>query len=445
MKRIYPDYAFSDSRIAACYWAETVPDAALKRPGPKGDITTDVAIIGGGFTGLSAALHLAQAGARVTVLDARFPGWGASGRNGGFCCLGGSKLGDAGLDKAYGRQARLEWRQAEKAAIGLVAGLLDKQGIEASVHSQGETMLAHKPSAARFDGYAAWCEENYGVTPEIIAKPDLVANGLGGSFHGAVTIPIGIGLNPRQYLHGLLQAAEKSGAIVCGDAPVQGITRADSGWALKVPSGTVRSDQVILATNGYSSDNVPDWMAARYLPTQSSVIVSRPLTQAEQDAQGWTSDQMSYDSRNLLHYFRKMPDGRFLFGMRGGLRSTRRSEDAIRRLIRRDFEAMFPAWRDVETPYFWTGMVCLSANLAPYCGPVPEMPGVFAGFAYHGNGVAMGSYTGALLSDRLAGNSSDRVLPTVMQAPPGKFPLGRFRRGLMYPAYAGYGLRDRFG
>ncbi|MDU8928058.1 FAD-dependent oxidoreductase [Alisedimentitalea sp. MJ-SS2] len=445
MRRLYPDYAYSDQRIAGCFWAETVPDTVLQRPAPGGDLVVDVAIIGGGFTGLSAALHLAQSGARVAVLEARFPGWGASGRNGGFCCLGGSKARDGAIDKALGREARLEWMRAEKAAVDLVARLIETHGIEASVHSKGETMLAHTRAAARFEGYAEQCRENFGVEPELIDKSDLADHGLGGAFHGAMTIPIGFGLDPRQYLAGLLQAAETAGATVFGNSPVLNMTRDGGQWRLTTADGRLRADQVIVATNGYSSEDVPEWMAARYIPTQSSVIVTRPLTQDEQEAQGWTSDQMAYDTRRLLHYFRKMPNGRFLFGMRGGLRSSPTAEATNRRLIRRDFDTMFPEWRHVEATHYWNGMVCLAANLTPFAGPVPDMPGVFAGFAYHGNGVAMGSYTGALLADHLSGDGSDRPIPTIMQKPAGRFPLGRFRRALMFPAYALYGLLDRFG
>ena len=124
-------------------------------------------------------------------------------------------------------------------------------------------------------------------------------------------------------------------------------------------------------------------------------------TQAELEAQGWTSRQMCYDSRNLLHYFRLMPDNRFLFGTRGGLLSSPRAEAAAQARARRDFEAMFPAWSNVDTPFGWSGMVCLSRNRTPYVGPIPEMPGAFAALAYHGNGVAMGSYSGHMLAGLL--------------------------------------------
>ena len=444
MRRIFPDHAYEDGRIDGCFWADSVPGERLVRPTLTGEMRADVAIIGAGFTGLSAALHLAQAGVQVAVVEARHPGWGASGRNGGFCCLGGSKLSDASIDRRFGRQARRDWRDAEKAAINLVASLTQAHGIDIDRHSNGETQLAHKPSAAQWDGDIAFYEENFGVTPEVIGKADLAANGLGGSFHGGLATPLGFGLNPRKYLAGVLDAAEQAGAQVFGQSPVADMARKGAAWRVTAGAGSVLCDQVIVATNGYSSEDVPDWLAGRYMPAQSSVIVTRELTRAELEAQGWTSDQMAYDTRRLLHYFRLMPDRRFLFGMRGGLRSSPGTEAAIRRLIRRDFEAMFPAWAGVETPWFWSGMVCLASDLAPYCGPVEGMPGVFAGFAYHGNGVAMGSFTGALLADLVQGKTP-ALYPEVMKKPPERFPLGRFRWLLKYPAYALYGLKDRIG
>ncbi|WP_372674533.1 NAD(P)/FAD-dependent oxidoreductase [Aquicoccus sp.] len=444
MKRIFPPFAYSDTRIDHCFWAEAVPETMLERPALQGDHMADVVIIGAGFTGLNAALSLAEAGVQVRVLDLRYPGWGASGRNGGFCCLGGSKLSDASLDRTFGKPARLEWRAAEREAIRHVDKLLHKHGIEADRHSDGETLLAHRPSLARFEGDAAQIEENFGVTPEIIPGEQLSAHGLNAGFHGGMKLPIGFALHPRKYLAGLLQAAEQAGAVVHGDSTVLGIAKQAGAWRVETRHGAVSCENIIVGTNGYSSEDLPDWMAARYMPAQSSVIVTRPLSDAELSAQGWTSHQMAFDTRKLLHYFRLMPDNRFLFGMRGGLRASTASDRAIRRLIRRDFDAMFPAWQHVETSHYWSGMVCLSPSLAPFCGKVPEMPGVYAGFAYHGNGVAMGSYTGARLADMVLGRAGDAPIPAVMQKPPGRFGLGRFRRTLMFAAYAGFRLRDRF-
>ncbi|MDF3349749.1 FAD-binding oxidoreductase [Sulfitobacter sp. KE34] len=442
MKRIYADFAYSEAPRAGCWWDQT--HGAPERPALQGAAQADVVIIGGGFTGLNAALHLAQAGVGATVLEAERVGFGASGRNGGFCCLGGGMLDDAALDRKFGRTERLGWRQAEVAAIRQVEDFIVARGINVDRHSQGETQLAHRPrDFEEMRGRLAYYAENYGVTARLTEKADLAAEGLNAGFEGAITVPIGFGINPRKYVTALAQAAEEAGAAIYHNSPATGVTGHEGAFEVTTPQGRIRAERVIIATNGYSSEDLPTWLAARYMPTQSSVIVTRPMTEAELAAQGWTSQQACYDSRHLLHYFRLMPDNRMLFGVRGGLMSNPNSERRALARARADFEAMFPAWRHVETPHGWSGMVCIARNRMPFVGQVPDQPGIFAGLCYHGNGVAMGSYSGALLADLVRGITPERPYPAPMRAPLARFELGRFRRAVMPFAYAGFALSDR--
>ncbi|TDK50002.1 NAD(P)/FAD-dependent oxidoreductase [Antarcticimicrobium luteum] len=436
MKRIFGAFAYSGAPRDGCWWDETAtrPDW----PEARGDLRTDVAVIGGGYTGLSAALHLAGAGASVAVLDAEYPGWGASGRNGGFCCLGGAKLSSAQFARAYGPEQARDFYRAEVAAVKLVAGLLDRLGIDADTHSRGETQIAHSPRAMARLRRAAEGEEGAVLTE----RADLASEGFGGPFHGALTLPVGFGLNPRKYVLGLARAAAEAGAALYQKSPAGRIETTAGGYRIALPQGTLQAETVLICTNGYSSEDLPGWLAGRYMPAQSTVLVTRPLSDAELAAQGWTTDQMAYDTRNLLHYFRLMPDRRFLFGMRGGLLSGGRAEAAARARTRADFERMFPAWRGVESAHMWSGMVCLAANRVPFAGPVPGRPGMFAGLAYHGNGVAMGSYTGRLLADLARGQTPDLPYPDPMRRPMRRFPLGRARRLLMPPLYAALALGD---
>jgi len=441
MTRIYPDFAYGDGPRAGCWWNETC--AAPDRSSLTGEHRCDVAIIGGGFTGISAALHLAQAGVSATVLESHYVGWGASGRNGGFCCLGGGMLEDAALDKAFGRQGRADWRGAELAAVRFVEDLIARFGLEVDRHSKGETMFAHR--ARHFEamkGAADYYAENFGVKVDLAGPQDLQEAGMNAGYQGALTVPIGFGLNPRKYITGLAAEAEKAGAMICHDSPVTSVRRAAKGFSVVTPAGKVTADRVIVATNGYSSENLPPWFAGRYMPTQSSIIVTRPLTQEELTAQNWTSRQASYDTRSLLHYFRLMPDNRMLFGVRGGLMATAGSEARAMKRARADFDRMFPAWRHVETPHAWSGMVCIARKMMPFIGEVPGEPGMFASLCYHGNGVAMASYSGALLADLVQGKPSHHIYPEAVQRPLAKFELGRYRRAVMPFAYAGFALTD---
>ncbi|MCE8517472.1 FAD-binding oxidoreductase [Ruegeria pomeroyi] len=433
MRRIFSEYAYGDGPRAGCWWDETI--AAPDWPVAAGDIRADVAIIGGGFTGMSAALHLAESGVSVAVFEAKAPGWGASGRNGGFCCLGGSKLSDAQKRRRYGAEGARAFDDAEREAVALVASLIERHLISADTHSHGETQLAH--NARAMDALRRQADAGHGRVHE---KHELATEGLNGEFLGGLTSDVGFALNPRKYLFGLAAAAATSGARLFQNSPVTRIEQGARGHILHTPKARIEAETVLICTNGYSSEDMPPWLAGRYMPAQSSVMVTRPLSEAELQAQGWTSDQMAYDTRNLLHYFRLMPDRRFLFGMRGGLLSSPRAEASIHARLRRHFNAMFPAWTGVEATNLWSGMVCLTRGLMPYVGPVPGTPGLFAGLAYHGNGVAMGTYSGRALARLALG--SDPGLPHAMKTPLARFPLGRFRRAIMPPVYLVLGLGD---
>lgn len=438
MTRIYPDYAYGPGPRAGCFWDSTCELPEM--PALDHDLRCDVAIIGAGVTGLNAAMTLRVGGVDVCVLEAEQPGWGASGRNGGFCCLGGGKLSDAALDRQFGKAARLEWRQAEVAAVNHVAAFLDVQGEDADRQPGGETWVAHRRRHLRgLDAEMAAMEENYGVSPKRHDAADLVALGMSAGFHGGLTLPIGFGLNPRKYMAALLRHCRSAGVGIHGHSPVQSLLRRDGGWRLAVPGGSIQAREVIVATNGYCSETLPSWLAGRYMPAQSAVIVTRPLTPEELESQGWTSRQMVYDSRQLLHYFRLLPDNRMLFGMRGGLIAGPSAQDRSLRKAAGDFRRMFPAWQEVEVTHSWSGFVSLSRRLLPIVGPVPEAPGLWTAMCYHGNGVAMGSYAGTLVAQSVL--AEDRR-PAVLRTRAMPFPLGRARRALLWAAYLGYVVAD---
>ncbi len=443
MRRIFDSYAYGEGPRTGCWWDETcdVPSGIAL----SADITCDVAVIGGGFTGLSAARRLAQAGVSVALFEAESLGWGASGRNGGFCCLGGGIATDAALDARYSKEQRLAFRGAEKAAVDHVEATINALGLDVDRHSVGETVLAHRPKDMTLlrrsvDSIA----ENYGVTPELIEKADLIDRGFGGAqFFGGLTIPVGFGVNPRKYLAGLAAAALDQGVSIYEGAAVRKIARKGQKHVLTVAQSAVEASHLILATNGYTSEDVPEWMAGRYMPGQSTVLVTRPLTETEIETQGWTTAQMSYDTRKLLHYFRLMPDRRFLFGMRGALRTGAVAEAAARQKTRVDFERMFPAWAHVESSNSWSGFVGLARNKLPFVGRVPGYASVWTAMCYHGNGVAMGSFAGTQVAELVLGLPAEGC-PEVMRNALARFPFGSARRVVMPPLYAKFMAQDYF-
>ncbi|NBC97076.1 MAG: FAD-dependent oxidoreductase [Deinococcus-Thermus bacterium] len=431
LDRIVEPAAYGPEPDAGNYWRTTA-----RPPEPEaleGPLNAEFAVIGAGYTGLAAALRLAEAGADVALVDAHGPAWGASGRNGGFCCLGGAALGDESIARRYGTAAARGYFAAERAAVDLVSRMLEEYGIEADRHSEGETLLAHAPARmADLTERAAEIRARYGIACRVHPREELAQLGMASpEFHGAVTVPVGFALNPLKYALGLARAAEAAGVRLFGRTPVTAIEPEAGRFRLRTPGGTLSAGRVVVATNGYSSEDVPAWLRARYLPVPSNILVTRPLSPDERAAQGWTSRQMCHDTRYHLHYFRLMPDDRMLFGVRGRARATPEDRERTRIAARADFERIFPAWAHVETPHFWQGLICASRKLAPYVGPAGA-EGAWTALAYHGNGVAMSGLAGRMVADLALGR--DAAVPEVMAAPLGRFPLGRHRRWLLWGA-----------
>jgi glycine/D-amino acid oxidase-like deaminating enzyme len=200
---------------------------------------------------------------------------------------------------------------------------------------------------------------------------------------------------------------------------------------------------VIIAPNGYSEDETLPQLACRLIPALTSIIGTRPMSAAELAAQGWTSTVTCADTRRLLHYFRLLPDGRFLWGGRGGISGSPAAAKRAERHLRESFERHFPAWRHVETEFFWRGLVCLTKPLVPFVGRLEE--GLYASVAYHGNGVSFTAWAGRALAGQVAGVQGADALPAVVRNPLPRFPLPALRKLYLAGAYALYGSQDARG
>lgn len=443
MKRIYEPLAYTDRPIRDRYWDRFQPDPPPAYPPLSGEVSADFAVIGGGYTGLSAAIQLAEAGADVVLLDAKPPGWGASGRNGGLVSVGSAKVEDDQIIKTYGAADARLFFDAERASVELVGEYLQRFDLDVDRHSNGYTYLAHRPEEVEgLKDYGQAYTSRYGLPYEFVPEEEMASHGLNSpDFHGAVHLPIGFALNPMKFILGLTKAAEHAGVRIHSNTPVERISDG-APHVLHTPDGKVRAKHLLICTNGYSSDDLPHALAGRYLPVQSNILVTRPMSDTELAAQGWTSRQMCVDSRTLLHYFRLLPDNRMLLGLRGSVKVSEDNIAATEAKARVDFERMFPAWRHVETEHFWSGLICMTRNLVPFAGAVPGMVNAWAALGYHGGGVTMAPYAGALIADMALGRNI-RPHPGLMQQPLRRFELGRWRRASLPMAFAWYNLKDR--
>lgn len=415
----YESEGYDVSTWPDTYWRASAP--ALRRfPRLEATHRTDFAIIGAGYAGLNAALELVEThGAEVTVLDAAQPGWGASGRNGGFCCLGGTRLSSETIKRRYGAEASSDWDSFEVSAIDRVRDNLGRYTIDAQPCEEGELLLADTPRR--------WEALKNGPLPanaRLLDRSELGQEGLqtAAYFGGRIVYP-GFGLHPLAYVTGLARAADRAGATIYGDSAVHKIRPDGNGWLLRTAQGRVRARNVLVATNGYSDETVIPWLARRSLPVISNIMVTRPLSNDELSAQGWTRTLMAYDNRMLLHYFRLLPDNRFLFGTRGGLSFRQQSVLHFAQKARAEFDVIFPHFASAETEYSWNGLVCLMASLSPYIGPVPGSPGLWLAMGWHGNGVAAASEGGRRAAQAML--DADDAPPIIARRPPPKFLLPR--------------------
>jgi glycine/D-amino acid oxidase-like deaminating enzyme len=293
-------------------------------------MTCDVAIIGGGYTGLSAAYHLAREyDIDVVVLEAGAIGWGASGRNGGFCAMGGTLLGARQIAKRYGLEEARRFYAVQREAIELVAALADDEGLDIARQGEAELTVAEKP--AHYDALQEECsflKDQLGVSCRMIPQPAFARTMYSAPHqHGALVMEPGFGLHPLKYCLGLGDAAARAGARIFSNSEVTRWDKAASASGkrhqLQTRTGhTISAEKVIVACNGFMPEHLNRQFASRILPLQSQIIVTRPLTDDERAAHGWKMEHPAINSRNVYFYYRMLADGRFMIGGRADTKGT---------------------------------------------------------------------------------------------------------------------------
>jgi glycine/D-amino acid oxidase-like deaminating enzyme len=442
---LHPD-ALQFDREVPSYWEESAAPLGLALKPLAGEALADVAIIGAGYTGLSAALELRELyGLDVHVLEAGVPGWGASGRNGGFACIGSHKLSYDKMIAIYGLEATQGFYRLMKDAVAQVQENCRSYGIDAALNDGGEITLAHRTN--RIDELKAerdFLQTHFNETTTLLDRQHLRERGMfGPRFHGGLLGTTGFGLHPLDYVRGLARAAVQAGAVISPHSRVIRWEERDGFHVLSTAEGALKAKRVIVATNGYTPEDVSTYHRGRLLPALSNIITTRPFSEAERQEQGWASPTMAYDTRNLLHYFRLLPDGRFLFGGRGGTDGAEASRHQMRDFLIKRLKHLFPVFGSAEITHFWRGYVCLSYDLVPYVGPLDERKTVFTSIAYHGNGVAMASHCGRLVAKLMMSGPQAADLPAVVTRRLQRFPLPLLRPLYLKGAYLWFKYQDR--
>ncbi len=439
--------AYDSSTTAPSWWVESDVEGAHVLPPLEGDRRCEIAVVGGGYTGLSAAFHLAREhGREVCVLEAGQPGWGASGRNGGFCCMGATMLSPRAMSRRFGLTETQRFYSVQTEAVDLVRSLGEREGIAFEAVGEGEYQLAHKPRLVEtLRAEQGFLRQHFGFETRLYDRAELTELGMAGpEFYGALHVPVGFGLHPLRYARGLATAAERAGATVLGDSRVVSWCKRNGKHHLTTLHGSLRADKLVIATNAYTPEGLVAGVAAGLLPALSSIVVTRPLTLEELVAQGWTRNELAYDSRALLHYFRLLPGGRFLFGGRGGTSAHPNALQRRREVLTGSFRTLFPAWRTVEISHYWSGLVCIASDRVPHVSQLPEDPTVAYALAYHGNGVAMATWLGRAVAGLVTDTPAvTREIPSFVRSPLKPFPFPALRPWYLRAAYFAAALEDR--
>ncbi len=403
------------------YWLDTV-DMPAGSEGPLPE-RVDVAVIGAGFTGLSAARTLAKSGARVAVLEAESIGWGASSRNGGMV-LTGMKLSVEVLAKRYGMEATKKMYAASLKSIDCVEQSVREEQIECDFARCGHLEVACKQS--HFNGYERWVEliaREFNHHLKVIPRTELRSEIGSGIYFGGIVDDVSAGANPARYVAGLARAAQRAGACIYESTRVESIKRGsrqgEGGFVVKSSLGTLFATNVFVGTSGYTTHATPA-LKRRIIPIGSFIIATERLSDSLA-AELSPRNRMIFDSKHYLHYYRLTPDNRMLFGGRAAFFPE--SDDTVRQsamILHGDLLQVYPQLRDAKIEYVWGGTLDFTFDVMPHAG---RIDGVYYAIGYAGHGVAMATYLGQQVANEICGRPSENPYREI------RFPTAPFYNG----------------
>ncbi|MGX5828911.1 NAD(P)/FAD-dependent oxidoreductase [Mesorhizobium sp. 43Arga] len=418
----------------ASLW-HAVSRSRRERPAQQGGLDVDLAIVGGGFSGLSTALHAAEKGISVAVLEAEIIAWGATGRNAGFVVPNFAKMDPDSIVAHLGSERGERLIDFAAGSSDLVFGLIRRHGIDCDAVQNGWIQPAHSPAAFEKVKSRAgqWAQRDRPAVT--LDRQDVEAlTGARGYVGGWMDRSGGV-LNPVAYANGLAVAAERAGAKIFERTPVTSVDRVADGWSLKTPSGSVRAGKVLIATNAYGGSLNP-LLQRSYFPLKIFQVATEPLPR-EVRARLLPGGHGVGDTRRNLFTFRFDADNRLISGGMHILSAgadTRVPQTIWRRLAKRlDLRDLPPL------AYGWSGMAAVEPDFLPHL--LDLGPGLIAGRACNGRGIAMTTAMGKVLADWAAGTEA-RDLPLPF-APPAPIPFHALLRHAPNVLLGWSILRDR--
>ncbi len=378
------------------YWMDTaggVPPGADTLPA-----TIDVAIVGAGYTGLTAALHLARAGRSVAVFDAKVPGFGASTRNGGMVGPGLHKLGITGLTRTYGEDRAIAILGEGLKALSHLEAFVADEGIDCDLQMTGRFRGARTAAQYEASGRECdWLQAKIGLPSHHVSRADQRSE-IGSDFYrGGVVYARDGGVNPRKLLLGIAARAVEAGVQIFAPCAVMGLRRDGAGCTVQTARGTVKAREVVLATNGYS-DRRSAALNRRVVPLETGACAVGPLS-PELMAELTPKGRMHGEAARVFMWYRPTPDGRsFIFGGRFGAGGM--GVEARAKAFRKAFCRVFPQLEAAPISHTWSGQIAYTTDHSPHLG---HYDGVWMAGGYCGSGVTRSIYFATKLARRMLG------------------------------------------
>lgn len=407
MPDFQPSSKIDEQGFAQSLWSATAiapPDFPLL----QGEQRADIAIVGGGFTGLSTALHLAERGVSVALLEAKTPGFGASGRNGGQV-IAGFKHNEVPTGPGIDAEKAARMDRFGDGTAQFTFDLIKRLGIDCDAKQGGWVQGAHGDVALRAIERKAETLSRRGVELEILSAAETERRLGTGWYPGSLWDPRGGTLQPLSYARGLAAAAAGAGAKIHIDSPVTDVAREGNGWKLTTASGAALiADKALFCTNGYSDtfNPIPS-LSKSIIPFFSYQIATAPLS--DNILKTLLADGVGVSEfRRLLGYFRIDRQGRFIMGARGA--SDGSMQQSSFAFARARIEQLFPALVDQKMEHFWNGKVAITMDYLPRL--IEQGDGLYAAVGWNGRGVAVTSASGPVLADWMTGTApTDLPLP----------------------------------
>ncbi|MDN6862952.1 MULTISPECIES: FAD-binding oxidoreductase [Pseudomonas] len=414
-------------------WSATAP-SVVPTPALSESVKVDVAIVGAGYTGLSTALHLAERGVSVCVLEAHEPGWGASGRNGGQVNPT-LKYDPEQLVQMYGPERAEPLISTVSNSADLVFNLIKRHSIDCAPVRKGWMQVSYTDKGvaglhARADQWA-----RRGVPVQPLDAAAVTARMGSQAFAGGWLDGRAGAIQPLAYARGLVGAALAAGARIHGQSAVTGLQRSGAGWLLKTAGGAhVTADQVVLATNGYSGNLWPG-MAQSILAANSFIVATKPLSGRTADSILPGQETVSTAQRLLL-YWRKDSHGRLLMGGRGLFNDPTSPTDFAH--LERSLALLFPQLGPLEFEYRWAGRIAITRDFMPHVHE--PAPGLTLALGCNGRGIALCTSLGQQLAGRLCDRQAQFAYPVT---PLQRLPMHGLQRFYIGAGVAWYSLLDR--